>query len=390
MVECDWFEYPTSIFRFFRSGISIIELTEGLSTFLRNKYSTNRGVIFLCHSLGGLVAKQYIINCAMEERLAEIKGLLLFATPNNGAGLAGVSNYVPLLSRQVRQLCKNSAFLDNQNDYWARLKLNQKIPVKYVYGSFDRVVEKTSAQAQWGNDLAVINDKGHLDLVKPESDQDLVYCVTKKFLLASQIASNRLEKYDPKDVQAYLNILHNWEQYAMTSNWNSWSSWVFGGEAAIHIEAFDSLVVLLNWYPTVIWPDNNSEIRSSVDNFIRVVTDFVNVFSRHSTISSALYRTDKFYYIQGWDSEKYDRLRDQYQDHCMLVYNLLLEATRAGNWIIENVHTKLDPKYHSDVGWLSVDSPAKVPKYSEMDVSAGLYTDLIGFNQVVKNRDYFY
>ena len=56
--------------------------------------------------------------------------------------------------------------------------------VKFIVGTQDRVVNRYSARAYWGNpDVETVVGKGHIDIVKPVDENDDVYITVKQFLL---------------------------------------------------------------------------------------------------------------------------------------------------------------------------------------------------------------
>ena len=64
------------------------------------------------------------------------------------------------------------------------MKLEEKIPLKYVYGGQDNVVGKESAKYK-GEDkfLEACLDKDHRNLVKPVSEEDDSFKILRRFVL---------------------------------------------------------------------------------------------------------------------------------------------------------------------------------------------------------------
>jgi predicted alpha/beta hydrolase family esterase len=181
-----FFSYPTMLVRlipfFSRKMPTIQELAAALRSEINNRYADFGNVVLVCHSLGGLIARKYLLEVKAKREL-RVKGLVLFAGPNNGADLAHVSNTISWRHHQVRQLTRGSDILELLNEDWFTIGLPGIIRAKYVTGTQDRVVDRLSAKATWGNaDAETDAGKGHIDLVKPERVDDAAVLILKNFL----------------------------------------------------------------------------------------------------------------------------------------------------------------------------------------------------------------
>jgi pimeloyl-ACP methyl ester carboxylesterase len=183
--EIGFFSYPTMLVRtiFSWRAPSIQELAAGLRTQIENRYPDFPSIVLVCHSLGGLVARKYLLDEFKAKRRTRVKGIVLFAVPNNGADLAGVANAVSWRHHQVRQLCRGSDLIELLNEDWFTLGLPEVVRAKYIMSTQDRVVDRFSAKGTWGNpDVETVIGKGHIDIVKPQQDDDDVVLILKRFL----------------------------------------------------------------------------------------------------------------------------------------------------------------------------------------------------------------
>jgi tetratricopeptide (TPR) repeat protein/pimeloyl-ACP methyl ester carboxylesterase len=183
--EIAFFSYPTMLVRtiFSRKAPSIQELAAGLRTQIENRYADFPSVVLVCHSLGGLIARKYLLDEFKAKRQTRVKGIVLFAVPNNGADLAGIANVISWRHRQVRQLCRGSDLIELLNEDWYTMGLPKVVRAKYVTGTQDRVVDRFSARATWGNpDVDTVIGKGHRDIVTPERADDDAVLILKRFL----------------------------------------------------------------------------------------------------------------------------------------------------------------------------------------------------------------
>jgi hypothetical protein len=186
LADAAFFEYPTSLLRlpFGRIPPRIGDLAEGLRSQIEVRYPDYKSIALICHSLGGLVARKYLIEEVKQARRLRVDKLLLFAVPNNGSGLAGLARYISWQHNQLTQLCRNSELIDDLNTEWSRLKMNDRIKTRYVVAGQDRVVDKASAIGQWGNEnVDQVLDADHVSVVKPRSRADMSYLLFRQFVL---------------------------------------------------------------------------------------------------------------------------------------------------------------------------------------------------------------
>lgn len=183
--DIDFYSYPTSIFpiSLFKKGPKIQEIANGLRTMINNRFDNYLSIGIVCHSLGGLIARKYLLDEIKRGNKTRINKLLLYAVPNNGANLAAIGKYLAFRNRQIAQICKDSDLIELLNEDWFQLEIANFVEVKYVIGSLDQIVDERSAKNYWGNlNIETIIDKGHIDIVKPCSYNDLAFLVLKKFL----------------------------------------------------------------------------------------------------------------------------------------------------------------------------------------------------------------
>lgn len=169
--DVGFFEFPTSLFRlpFSRRAPRVRDLAEGLRSQLDNRFGRYASITLVCHSLGGLIARKYLVDEVQSGRKLRVNRLILFAVPNNGASLASVGSEISWRHNQLIQLSRNSEFVEELNSDWARLDMSP-VDVHYVVAGQDRVVDKLSAISQWGNDrVDTVVDADHCSLVKPSS-----------------------------------------------------------------------------------------------------------------------------------------------------------------------------------------------------------------------------
>ncbi|WP_024508446.1 alpha/beta fold hydrolase [Bradyrhizobium sp. ARR65] len=188
--EIDFYSYPTSLVRLpFGSRMpKLQELASGLDTEIRHsKKSPYRKVYLVGHSLGGLIARQYLVNEIKDNKPLRVAGLALFSVPNNGAALASLGEQLSWNHNHLKQLCKEADVLEILNEDWVRFRVQKRVRTKYVVGTQDAIVDRLSAIAFWGNpDIETITGKGHIDIVKPAPGDDLAVRILSSFLLSAE------------------------------------------------------------------------------------------------------------------------------------------------------------------------------------------------------------
>lgn len=174
---------------------SLSEVAVELSQFLAHEYPERDRVEFLCHSQGGLIVRRYICNILARNGPLRTTKILTFGTPHLGSTLANLVKRVA--SAQVRDNSIDSDFIISLGEDWHRTDAHARVNLKYVSGSQDSVVSRTSSiAADWSDNHQIVPFKGHINLVKPESSESRVVKIAKDFFLASFDQCRRFTKPD--------------------------------------------------------------------------------------------------------------------------------------------------------------------------------------------------
>jgi hypothetical protein len=111
---------------------------------------------------------------------------------------------------------------------------------------------------------------------------------------------------------------------------------------------YDAQKELLIWIIGRIWPNRYPLLESAFQNYKAVLQDLLNVFDQHVDYrheKAETIRTKKFYQINEWNPERYEKLSKQYDDHENLVNDLFFELTRAANYICDRVRETMYESY---------------------------------------------
>lgn len=175
---------------------------------LDNKSIGTRPIIFITHSMGGLLAKELLRHAAtITKRFAHIvektKAVVFFSTPHFGSSLADLATYLGFVFRAspaIDDLKEHQPRLRDLN-LWFRnnyqsLKLQSCIFFETRETSGFRVVNEASSDPGIDSVSPIPIDADHISICKPESYDDIVVGQTLK-LIDSAIPSTTYQfKHD--------------------------------------------------------------------------------------------------------------------------------------------------------------------------------------------------
>ncbi len=176
------FEYPTPKgFSWLSVGRDIETVATRLDSYVTNSFGHCDDIVLVCHSLGGLVARQYLLTELEANRPSKIRRVVFFGTPHGGSEVASVVKSFPGLPKQVKELVKDSATIRMINDAWVARSMNLRVETHCVYADRDEVVSE-------GSTLIVCEERHrifgtHRSMVKPETVLTDTYKVLKSVLL---------------------------------------------------------------------------------------------------------------------------------------------------------------------------------------------------------------
>lgn len=197
------YNYPTSLWSelgVYKRKPSPSQIAESFRTFLKNELADAEEIIVLAHSLGGIIAREYIVQEIKQGRATEnrISALLLYGSPFDGTEWDGIIKWWSSHGSQVAKITADSEYLLNLQLDWSRhvagidWEVGQtaimKVPTYAIVGVNDTVVSERSASFYANRIRKVIRD--HQGLVKPVSENDEVFKTTLELL-----------KWVPKDME---------------------------------------------------------------------------------------------------------------------------------------------------------------------------------------------
>ncbi len=172
---------------------SISELAEYVHSTIDLNCEEYENIVIVAHSMGGLIAKSYILKELKHNSTSKVKLLLSMAVPHNGSEWATLGKALSK-NEQIIDLAPLSPVLSELNNQW--IQNDHLLPeVVYFYGQIDQIVSKTSAiglQATRQNIVACRDD--HFSIVKPETITGNAFLGVKKSLkrFSSVLTEERL------------------------------------------------------------------------------------------------------------------------------------------------------------------------------------------------------
>lgn len=207
-----------------------------------------------------------------------------------------------------------------------------------------------------------------------------------------------------KDEEIYATYVDKWAKLADINNWREWTSFIFGcGEPKITVEQYEKLEKLNEYILSRIWPKRYTNIELAFNNFKVISDDFIAIFSKYKvkigSDEDPWYNTEKFYKrLDRYDPEKYMILSKKFNYHVDLVQDLMLELTRAGNYLCAQIRKFISSSFRISEGILLATSGPHMDlsfktyrlEYKSKDENDFRYQGLRKFMEIRKEREFHF
>ncbi|XP_041660677.1 protein SERAC1 isoform X2 [Cheilinus undulatus] len=155
-----------------------------------------RPVVWVAHSMGGLLVKKMLLDAVedpdMHELLKNTKGILFYSVPHHGTFMAEYSvnvRYLLFPSIEVRELCKDSPALRNLNENFLNMAKKREIQVLSFaetlptnIGPMIKILVVPTQSASLGIGELIEVDVDHLNICKPEKKDSFLYKRSLQFI----------------------------------------------------------------------------------------------------------------------------------------------------------------------------------------------------------------
>ncbi|KAK2884254.1 hypothetical protein Q8A67_017891 [Cirrhinus molitorella] len=156
----------------------------------------DRPVVWVAHSMGGLLVKKMLLDASKDPDLRPLikntKGILFYSVPHHGTFMAEYSvnvRYLLFPSIEVKELCRDSPALRNLNENFLNtakenefkvLSFAETLPTSI--GPMLKIIVVPAQSADLGIGDLIQVDVDHLNICKPEKKDTFLYKRTLQFI----------------------------------------------------------------------------------------------------------------------------------------------------------------------------------------------------------------
>jgi hypothetical protein len=233
-------------------------------------------------------------------------------------------------------------------------------------------------------------------------DQEYEYTVDKlrefKVKHETWIGTNlKTNNQKIKDDELYAAYIEKFIELTDLHNWNIWTSWILGSSQIFPKERFQSMKKVPDYIVSRIWPNRYPELEGAFANFKSIVNDLMRVYHEHLKERSDGVTVEKFYksHYDRIDPIEQNKLVDKYNYHSALIEDLILELTRAANYICDKIRDYIFAGFRLEEGALLItrgdilSSSTYRVEYRNDQRTAHPYPGLREFMTMREKRDLF-
>lgn len=186
------FGYEAARFKFSGSAIARFDQASNLLEYLEVNDIGERPIIFVTHSMGGLLVKEMIRtaqNFNKQLIIEQTKGIVFLSTPHTGSHLASLIDNISILAQptiNVEELKAHAPELRSLNEWYRQNIEGFAVDTKVFYETKPLhkvlVVDEDSANPGIKDVKPVAMPEDHNSIAKPSSVNNLVYLSVKKFV----------------------------------------------------------------------------------------------------------------------------------------------------------------------------------------------------------------
>lgn len=177
-------------------NLAIESLSDLLSTQLKYRCTNYENIVLIGHSMGGLVAKRFILDDIKKNTTSKVKLYISLATPHSGSDLATYGKSI-ISNCQVKDLAPLSSNINSLNQQWVQCK---SLPKRfYAQGLSDDVVPKISGVSLDRDKIEPIySDDDHFSIIIPDNKDDVIVHALRKEL-TDFIKNKEIQEIDNKE-----------------------------------------------------------------------------------------------------------------------------------------------------------------------------------------------
>ncbi|MEH2223374.1 AAA-like domain-containing protein [Nostoc sp.] len=186
------FGYKAEPFEWRGSTMPLFDRASNLQEYLEVYDIGKYPIIFIAHSMGGLLVKEMLRNAQTFQKTAVIKqtkGIVFLSTPHTGSHLANLVDKIGILARttvSVNELKAHIPQLRQLNEWYRQNVDSLEITTKVYFETKPTqgflVVDPDSANPGIKDVQPTATDDDHLSITKPKSTDNLVYKGVSQFI----------------------------------------------------------------------------------------------------------------------------------------------------------------------------------------------------------------
>jgi len=152
--------------------LPIESIAKILSTQIRYRFDEYENIVLVGHSMGGLVAKRFVLDDIAQNTTSKVKLYISLATPHSGSDLATFGRQI-ISNCQVEDLAPLSDNIQKLNSEWVQCT---NLPKRfYIQGLSDDIVPEVSGIAlDREKQQPIYSDDDHFSIIVPDNDEDVV------------------------------------------------------------------------------------------------------------------------------------------------------------------------------------------------------------------------
>ena len=156
-------------------NLSIEKLSDLLEMSLQYSCSEFENIILIGHSMGGLIAKRFVLNDIRKNSHTRVKLYISLATPHSGSLFATAGKFL-VPNVQIDDLAPLSASIHAMSNEWVQC---QTLPKRiYGQGSYDTIVPRESSVSfDRDNQQVIYSDDDHFSIIVPTEKNIIVYAL---------------------------------------------------------------------------------------------------------------------------------------------------------------------------------------------------------------------
>lgn len=149
----------------------------------------------------------------------------------------------------------------------------------------------------------------------------------------------------------YANLIDNIVQACQLYNWDSWSSFAISNSninwpGSLTDAAFELRRTIIR----AAYPGTFTELEHAMQTVSIAFNAVINIFDEHCIKEEDNWAEDKFYHLDRWDTELYDKLLQKYKEWRKTYFKMFYEFTKSLNWFSDIVRRDINPLFFAKEG----------------------------------------